>query len=237
MLPVLAATPNATDWLTAGGGIAAAVTAIVLAAVAVVQMRATRRQADAAADQLQLMREEAERERTERVEESRRLEAEQAHRDAAVSEQIEALREIAAVTLNAARAQVQPVVLLTPAGGTARGPDDHYGISATQFVFPYLLRNEGTGTALNVAHGIEIEGKRYPFGGGMQFAAFRPNERLGGSGTLHVAVDERVLPPDWSSQPTRYWARFESVFGDVFETRSSSDPAERISLVRIEPSL
>jgi hypothetical protein len=42
------------------------------------------------------------------------------------------------------------------------------------------------------------------------------------------------LPAQWASGSRTYWARFESVFGDQFETRNPHDPHQSAAFMRVE---
>jgi hypothetical protein len=197
------------EWLTAVGGLGAFAATAVLAGVAIKQMRATR-------DQVEVMR--------------------RAARDdaQAMKEQIEASIEQSNAIRDAARLFVQqPRVLGYPAGPAFRGPGQ-YDVGAGLLAFPYRIVNEGDGVALNVVHGIELNGVEYLFGDGMETAALPagfssppPDSDLGGFRPLVVAVQEDDVPTDWATQPRKIIARFTNILGERYQTRTPiDDPTE-----------
>jgi hypothetical protein len=140
-----------------------------------------------------------------------------------VREQIAASVEQNNAVREAARAQVQPIVFANAFGAAIRGVRAEFDAGEGDVTFPYHLSNEGTGVALNVRHGVEIDGADYAFGAGMEFRAVRPGESLPPLGeganrqlsqNLSVVVPEHSLPANWSTLSRTYWARFENVFGD-----------------------
>ncbi len=243
----MAAAPNLTDWLQAIGGIGGVATAIVLALLAYFQMRASREQAEATSKQVQLMAAEAESERHHREAEDARREAEQSARDRAVRDQIAAVAGIASATReasrDAARAQLQPIVFAHAHGAAVQGPNDELDIGEGEIAFLYYLSNEGTGPALNIKHGVECGGIDYAFGGGMEFRTARAGEFLPPLDTdttqpvpsrfLPVIVAESALPVRWQTMIRTYWARYENVFGEEFETRNPNDPRQSAAFMRL----
>lgn len=218
------ADPNITDWLQAVGGLGGAATAIGLGVFAARQTKAVTQQAEAAQRQVQLMQAE-----------ERQRAADQALRDQSLRDQIKALSKITDATTDAARSQLQPLVLANAHGPAYRGPH-HPHLEAGQIMFEYYLTNEGTGPALNIRHGVEIAGVEYEFGGGMQFRTAKAGEFLPPLGPdasqpvpttfLSVVLDERVLQTGWDTIARTYWARFENVFGETFETYNPKDPTQ-----------
>lgn len=152
-----------------------------------------------------------------------------------INRHVEASVAQGAAIREAARAQLQPVVF-AHGDRSYRGPDDEVDLSKGEVGFSYRLANEGTGIALNIRHGIELDGVEYEFGGGMQMRVLRAGERqpppdyvddLGHERRfrpLVVPVPESALPKTWGTMVRRYWTRYENVFGEQFETRNPSLP-------------
>jgi hypothetical protein len=121
-----------------------------------------------------------------------------------------------------------------------RGPDDSLDLGEGEVAFPYYVANEGSGIALNVRHGVEVDGNDEEFGEGMEFRSLKPGEnapirdpvsgKLLQIRPLAVVKPERGLGTDWQTRPRRYWARFENVFGEQFETRNPFDPQQSATL-------
>jgi hypothetical protein len=235
------------DWLAAGGSVAAAVAAIVLSYLAFRQMRASREQANANRQQVDLMVLEAERERRAREADEAQRTMDQASRDDAVRAQLAAVAGIARATReasrDAARAQLQPIVFAHAQGAWVRGPNDDLDLAEGMVTFQYHLANEGSGIALNIRSGVGIGDVDYEFGDGLQVRVLRPGETIPpiepGTGkllhlrTFHVAKEEHSLPVGWQTIPRTYWARFENVFGEEFETRNPSDPRQSAAFMRV----
>ena len=206
-----------TDWLQATAGTGAAIAATVLAVFAYVQMKHREKEASQRAREL-------------------------AARDRAVRDQLHALANITEATRDAARAQVQPVIFTHAHGAPIRGPNEDHDLAEDEVAFEYYLSNEGTGPALNIKHGVEVAGVDYPFAGGMEFRAARPGEFLPGldpgatqpipSRFIRVVLRVEALSVGWERIARTYWARFENVFGDQFETRNPSDPAQSAAFMR-----
>jgi hypothetical protein len=163
-------------------------------------------------------------------------EAERVEKQIAASiKQGEAIRE-------AARAQLQPMVF-AHGDQTHIGPDDEYRITDGQVGFGYRLKNEGTGLALNIRHGVTVDGQEVEYEEG-QWRALRPGEAQPAFDYVDplghfirvppwvVVGDQRRLPSDWSHRI--YWARFENVFGERFVTRNPSDPTQAAEFERLD---
>jgi hypothetical protein len=169
-----------------------------------------------------------------------------------LKEQIEASIEQGKAIREAARAQLQPMVFAhaddvrtfpDTAVTTLRPHPNEYQLGPGQTGFGYRLKNEGTGIALNIKHGVEVDGHEIAFEGGMRFRALRPGEAQPAFDYVDplghfireipwVAVaDERELPSSWSSRV--YWAQFDNVFGERFETRNPSDPLQAAEFKQI----
>jgi hypothetical protein len=229
MLGWLAA--SGAEWLGSGGSLLAAFAAIILSLLAYRQMKASRVQARAASDQVEVMRADADEGRKRRAEQDERL-----------VEQIAAVAGIADETRAAARAQLQPIVFAHALGAHARGPNDNFDISAGQLAFPYRLANEGTGIALNIRHGVEIDGAEFEFGDGMKMRVLRSGEEwpLRDPATAKLVqirpfaaiVNDHELPETWPNVTPVYWTRFENVFGERFMTRNPADPRISASFQR-----
>ena len=197
------------------------VSTFVLASVAVAQMRHSGRQTAALEGQVQVVREAAEKELD------------------ALREQIAASIAQGQAVREAARAQLQPIVFAHAYGGALRGPDEGADLGPGEVAFRYRLANEGTGVALNIRHGVEVGGVEREFGEGMEMRSLRPGEEVPPPGRVtalafSVVVPEAELPSHWASQSRTYWACFESVFGDQFETRNPHDPHQSAAFMRIE---
>lgn len=245
---MLATSPSLTDWLQSAGGLGGVVAAVLLALLAYWQVRASRAQVEASEREVRLMAAEAETERVHRREDEARRASEQSARDRAIRDQIEAVAEISAATReasrDAARAQLQPIVFAHGHGGAISGPNDELDLDVGEIAFLYYLSNEGTGPALNIEHGVECGGVDHEFGGGMQFRTARAGEFLPPldqatrqpvpSQFLSVVIAERELPARWRSSGRTYWARFENVFGEQFETRNPTDPRQPAAFMRME---
>lgn len=109
-----------------------------------------------------------------------------------------------------------------------------YDLAPGQLGFGYGLKNEGAGIALNIEHGVEIDGQELPLNGGDRFRALRPGESQPAPEQYPWAVvaDQRNIPAEWKSRV--YWARFDNVFGERFETRNPTDPTQPAEFNRIE---
>ncbi|MGH2852640.1 MAG: hypothetical protein ACRDLF_00390 [Solirubrobacteraceae bacterium] len=102
---------------------------LILAGVAVAQIRESRRQTGAMEDQVTAIRDVAEEEL------------------AAMREDIQASIEQGRAVREAARAQLQPIVFAHAYGGAIKGPDEGADLGPGEVGFRYRLINEGTGVA------------------------------------------------------------------------------------------
>jgi hypothetical protein len=153
--------------------------------------------------------------------------------------------DAAAEQARTARDQTLPLVYAHEKSAPRFGPipSDSYGNEGLDAVveFTYYLSNEGVGAALNIEHGVELDGRRYPFGGGdgMQFRSCQPGEFLPPvpadalqpvpRDALRVAIPnetyERDHGPDPTERPTPvYYCRYQSLFRRRWETRNPADP-------------
>jgi hypothetical protein len=226
VLVLAESSPKLTDWLTAVGGVGAFLATALLAVVAVVQMRKldsqARSQAASTGDQIAAMREQVD-----------VLRETSAAERAVVDRQVEASVEQGRSIRDAARAELQPVVF-AHALPVKLGPDDDYSIHDDEIAFAYFIANEGTGIALNIRHGVEIDGHDFEFGQGMQTRVLRPGESLpirdattGGliwRTALSVVRRRNQMIDGWERRGRNYWASFENVFGERFETRNPTSP-------------
>ncbi len=123
--------------------------------------------------------------------------------------------------------------------GTIREGEEGDDLAEGHIGFPYRLRNEGPGVALNVTHGVEIAGIEETFGDGMELRSIRPGEVVppdeGMEITRRFAVGfpKEELPENWALASRTYWVRFENVFGEVFETRNPFDPKQSAAFMRM----
>ncbi len=193
---------------------------LILAGVAVAQIRESRRQTGAMEDQVTAIRDVAEEEL------------------AAMREDIQASIEQGRAVKEAARAQLQPIVFAHVYGGAVRGPNDD-DLGPGEVGFRYRLINEGTGVALNIRHGVELCGIERQHGDGMEVRSMRPAEELppAGSATalaFMVVFREDELPEGWRTEARAYVAHFENVFGEAFKTANPHDPHQSAAFMRIE---
>jgi hypothetical protein len=194
---------------------------LILAGVAVAQIRESRRQTGAMENQVTAIRDVAE-------EELR-----------AMREDIQASIEQGRAVREAARAQNQPIVFAHTYGGAIKGPNDGADLGPGEVGFRYRLINEGTGVALNVRHGVELCGIEREYGDSMEVRSMRPAEELppGGRTTalaFTVVFREDELPESWPREARAYVARFENVFGEAFKTANPHDPHQSAAFMRIE---
>jgi hypothetical protein len=166
---------------------------------------------------------------------------------AVIKEQIKASYAQGEAIREAARAQLQPLVFAQAISAPVRGPNDplELDLADAEVGFPYYLSNEGTGIALNIRHGLEVAGREYEFGGGMETRVLRAGESfpprdpftglLGNVRPLLIVRHESDLPPQWRTMSPTLWARFENVFGERFETSSPFDPQSSAAFARIDP--
>jgi hypothetical protein len=194
---------------------------LILAGVAVAQIRESRRQTGAMEDQVTAIKDVAEQEL------------------AAMREDIQASIEQGSAVREAARAQNQPIVFAHTYGGAMKGPDEGADLGPGEVGFRYRLVNEGTGVALNVRHGVELCGIEREHGGGMEVRSMRPAEKLPLTGpatalAFTVVFREEELPTSWPNEARAYWASFENVFGEKFKTANPHDPHQSAAFMRIE---
>jgi hypothetical protein len=201
-----------TDWLVAVGGVGAFIATAVLAFLAWRQMGKLDDQVQAARDQVDAMQETS------------------AAELSAVRDQIEASIEQNRAVREAARAQLQPVVL-AHATQIVEGPDEEYSLREDQLAIAYYVANEGSGIALNIRHGVKIEGQTYEYGNGLQIRVLGPGE----SQPIRDPVSSQLIwrVPMFVVRPreelslmgsVNYWASFQSVFGERFETVNPHRP-------------
>jgi hypothetical protein len=144
---------------------------------------------------------------------------------------------IARETREAAERQWQPRVLAHPwdgprLGNGANAAPDEMGVG-------YRLKNEGTGPAFNVEHGIEIAGK--PYAHPMCQWPVRAGEEvppmLNSVGTTvgNFPITVGVKLTKWKDgQEIVYWTRFENLLGERFEVRKSSDQTRHVEFRRLQ---
>lgn len=156
--------------------------------------------------------------------------------------QIKAMRQQGEIAREAASRQWYPLVYAHE--GEEPGPDpdldsdDHIGCF-------YYLRNEGLGPALNIEHGVEVWGRSWLFGGAQtrQFRSVQPGASIPPSREGEEIPDDFIVKhiPEQMFYPDAevphevvYWCRYESLFGDRWETRNSNDPTQPPEIRRIE---
>jgi hypothetical protein len=161
---------------------------LILAAVALAQIRESRRQTDAMKDQVTAIKDVAEKEL------------------AAMREDVQASIEQGRAVREAARAQNQPIVFAHTYGGAITGPNEGADLGPGEVGFRYRLINEGTGVALNIRHGVELCGIVREHGEGMEVRSMRPAERLppgrppGTALAFTVVFREDELPTSWPNE-------------------------------------
>jgi hypothetical protein len=194
---------------------------LILAFVAVAQIRESRRQTDAMRDQVTAITDVADKEL------------------AAMREDVQASIEQGRAVREAARAQNQPIVFAYTFGGGVNGPNEGADLGPGEVGFRYTLVNEGTGVALNIRHGVELFGMVRAHGDGMEVRSMRPGEKLPvigrNSGSAFMVVfREEELPTGWPKEARAYWASFENVFGETFKTANPHDPHQSAAFMRFE---
>lgn len=253
-IPVAAAL---TDWLTAAGGLLVFGATALLALLAYKQMKTLAAQAQAAQDQVTAARDQVEimrkasddeaaavREQIKAAQDQVEVMREAAADEAAsVRDQIRASIEQSEAIRDAVRILIQPRVLGHATRDAVRGPDQFLDLSEGVVGFPYRLTNEGGGIALNIRHGVELDGTDYQFGDGMEVRALGPgwsipppDSDIGGFRPLVLAKAERDLPAQWQSLPRRYWARFDNALGERYETRNPIDPWQPATFEQVPSS-
>lgn len=194
---------------------------LILAAVALLQIRESRRQTEAMKDQVTVIEGVADKEL------------------AAMREDVQASIEQGRAVREAARAQNQPIVFAHTYGGGIKGPDEGADLGAGEVGFQYTLVNEGTGVALNIRHGVELCGILREHGDGMEVRSMRPAEKLPVARPVTalafmVVFREDELPTGWPKEARAYWATFENVFGESFKTANPHDPHQSAAFMRVE---
>jgi len=218
-----------TDWLTAIGGVGAFVATTVLAIVALKQISLARDQMTKLDDQVTAARDQ--------VDAMRETSAAEL---SAVREQIAASIEQNRAVREAARAQLQ-LIVMAHATQIVAGPNDKYSIREDQVAVAYFLANEGSGIALNIRHGIKVDGERFEYGAGLQTRVLVPGESQplrDESGQLIWRVPMFVVRPRetfWGGErDVSYWATFQNVFGERFETVNLGRPEVPFLFRRIQ---
>lgn len=146
----------------------------------------------------------------------------------------------------AARAQLQPVVFAHGDRTLIGDKEPSEFLTETDVGFTYRLKNEGTGLALNIRHGIDLNGKEYEYIGGMQWRVLNPSEEAPPRSYVTVTgapvpvepfmvpVHRDELSEAWAARPRCDWARYENMFGERYETRNPSDPTQSADFRRLE---
>lgn len=156
--------------------------------------------------------------------------------------QIRAAREQAEVAREASARQWYPLVYAHE--GELPGPDPDIDADHLVGCF-YFLRNEGLGPALNLEHGVEVWGQSWPFGGAQtrQFRSVQPGCSIPptddgdpepGNFIVRHIPELSFYADDECPDEVVYWCRFESLFGDRWETRNSSDPTQPPEILRLD---
>jgi hypothetical protein len=209
--------PKLTDWLTGIGGVGAFLAAIALAVLAFRQIRAGQAQAQEAKQQ---------------SEAALTIAREQSAASVAIARET---REAAHETREAAQRQWQPRVIPYRWGDPKPGTGDD--AAPDEMAVGYRLKNEGTGPAFNVEHGVEVGGRahRWPAG---QYPAMRSGEEL--PPMLDATGQPVQLNPlvvgvnkgQWTDDIV-YWTRFENLLGERFEVRNPPDDTKPAKVRRV----
>jgi hypothetical protein len=158
------------------------------------------------------------------------------------SRQIKAAKEQADITREMSSRQWYPLVYSHE--GERPAPDsDPLGEDAVACA--YYLRNEGLGPALNIEHGVEVWGSSWPFGGrsARQFRSVQPGETIPpmevGESEPSEFIEKHVPENEFfrdeeTPDEVVYWCRFESLFGDRWETSNSNDPSQAPQIRRLK---
>jgi hypothetical protein len=220
-------TESTTDWLTAIGGVGAFLAAVVLAALAYFQIRAGQAQAREAREQSNAQAQEAREQSNAQAREAR----EQSNAALTMAEaQSDASLKIAHETREAAERQWQPRVIAHKWSDPKLGTGDD--AAPDEMAVGYRLKNEGTGPAFNVEHGVEVGGRVHRWPGQYQAMVAREEQPPMLTAT---GLPQQVTPlvvgvkKDQWSDDLLYWTRFENLLGERFEVRSPPDltkPAE-----------
>lgn len=157
--------------------------------------------------------------------------------------QIGATKQQADIAREASSRQWYPLVYAhegeVPGLDSALPSDDHIGCF-------YYLRNEGLGPALNIEHGVEVWGREWAFGGELsrQYRSIQPGATIpptGPGGDPSDSVIVKHIPEgmfyldDEMPEEVIYWCRYESLFGDRWETRNSNDSTQAPEIRRLSP--
>jgi hypothetical protein len=138
---------------------------------------------------------------------------------------------IARETREAAERQWQPRVIAhkwsdpKPGTGDDAAPDE--------MAVGYSLKNEGTGPAFNVEHGVEVGGRLHKWGAGLYHAMMAgeevpPMRNATGQPVKLTPLIVGVKQEQWVDDIV-YWTRYENLLGERFEVRCPPDetkPAE-----------
>jgi hypothetical protein len=156
--------------------------------------------------------------------------------------QIRAMRQQVEIAREATARQWYPLVYAHEGEQPGADPDllsnEHIGCF-------YYLANEGLGPALNVEHGVEIWEQQWPFGGTQtrQFRSVQPGMSIPPAVNAHDTPEEFIVkhiptsqfyPDDEVPDEVVYWCRYESLFGDRWETRNSNDPTRPPEIRRLD---
>jgi len=164
---------------------------------------------------------------------------------ALVREQVDASTEQNQTLREMTSAQLRPIVLTKAFSGWIRGPNKEFELGRRQAAVPYFLANEGTGVALHIQHGVNIDGVVIASGYGDAIYAIRPGEsappakdtRVRQSGELLLAsVHEDEVPGDWTKLPLTYWVKYQNVFGEQFESSTEISPRQLQELPSVSPT-
>jgi hypothetical protein len=146
-------------------------------------------------------------------------------------DQATAALTVARETREAAERQWQPRVFAHAWHGPVRG--DGNNAAADEMAVRYYLRNEGTGPAFNVEHGVDVAGTPHTWEN-RQWRTMRAGEAIPPiPDPIRQPVPDSPLVigvrlTEWD-EAIIYWTRFENLLGERFEVRNPPDatrPAE-----------
>lgn len=156
---------------------------------------------------------------------------------AQTTEATEAALAIARETREAAERQWQPRVFVHAWGDPVHGDGDN--AAPDEIAVPYRLKNEGTGPAFNVEHGVEVAGELHTWGD-RQYRSIAAGEELPpmldtiGQPVSLTPLAVGVKLAEWNDgEGLVYWSRFENLLGERFEVRNYPDPTRPAEFRRV----
>ena len=143
---------------------------------------------------------------------------------------------IARETRQAAERQWQPRVFAHAWGDPVRG--DGHSAAPDEMGVGYRLKNEGTGPAFNVEHGVWVAGKLHTWGD-RQYCSMHAGEELPpmldaiGQPVKLTPLVVGVKLTEWhDGEGLIYWTRFENLLGERFQVLNYPDATWRADFLR-----